>query len=148
MVLAAGAIESARLLLLSNSHHNAGLGNRHDLVGRFFMEHPHLWEGTFIPNQRKLMRYKQFYTMHISGDGYPIIGQISVCQDLQRSHKLLNHAIVMKASPKPLPPLKGYTVSGGIAAIKVALRAASKGELDHASRLLSTVFPVAGEVSI
>jgi hypothetical protein len=35
-ILAAGGIDNARLLLLS------GLGNRHDLVGRFFMEHPHL----------------------------------------------------------------------------------------------------------
>jgi choline dehydrogenase-like flavoprotein len=33
-VLALGGIENARLLLL------AGLGNEHDLVGRFFMDHP------------------------------------------------------------------------------------------------------------
>ena len=41
-VLAAGGIENARLLLLSNRVQPAGLGNGSDLVGRYFMEHPRL----------------------------------------------------------------------------------------------------------
>jgi choline dehydrogenase-like flavoprotein len=39
-VLACGAIENARMLLLSNDIMPQGVGNTHDLVGRFFMEHP------------------------------------------------------------------------------------------------------------
>jgi choline dehydrogenase-like flavoprotein len=39
-VLACGGIENARLLLLSNSVVPEGLGNAHDLVGRYFMDHP------------------------------------------------------------------------------------------------------------
>ena len=40
-VLACGGIETPRLMLASNRLEPAGLGNGHDLVGRFFMEHPH-----------------------------------------------------------------------------------------------------------
>jgi choline dehydrogenase-like flavoprotein len=41
-VLAAGGIENARLLLLSDAAHPEGLGNGRDLVGRFFLDHPRL----------------------------------------------------------------------------------------------------------
>lgn len=48
-VLAAGAIENARLLLVSNDVERDGIGNGHDLVGRFFMEHPDVEVGVFLP---------------------------------------------------------------------------------------------------
>jgi choline dehydrogenase-like flavoprotein len=38
-VLACGGIENARVLLLSDQDQPGGLGNRHDLVGRYFTEH-------------------------------------------------------------------------------------------------------------
>lgn len=47
-VLACGAIENARLLLLSNDVHANGLGNANDLVGRFFMEHPRFVAGMLL----------------------------------------------------------------------------------------------------
>lgn len=40
VILAAGGIENARLLLASNHQQPAGIGNQHDVVGRYFMEHP------------------------------------------------------------------------------------------------------------
>lgn len=40
-VLATGGLENPRMLLLSNDVMSAGLGNQHDRVGRFFMEHVH-----------------------------------------------------------------------------------------------------------
>ncbi|MEZ5571594.1 MAG: GMC family oxidoreductase [Halioglobus sp.] len=49
-VLCAGAIENPRLLLASNSVVAAGLGNEHDLVGRFFMDHPATRLGLLLTN--------------------------------------------------------------------------------------------------
>jgi len=48
-VLAAGGIENARLLLASGREGGNGLGNEHDLVGRFFMLHPVYTVGTIVP---------------------------------------------------------------------------------------------------
>ncbi|HET7585377.1 MAG TPA: GMC family oxidoreductase [Gemmatimonadaceae bacterium] len=52
VVLACGGLENARLLLASREQHAAGIGNAHDVVGRYFMDHPrgvygrvHLREG-------------------------------------------------------------------------------------------------------
>jgi choline dehydrogenase-like flavoprotein len=39
-VLATGAVEAARLMLASNDVTPAGVGNTHDLVGRYFADHP------------------------------------------------------------------------------------------------------------
>ena len=47
-VLACGGVENPRLLLLSNGVEAQGLGNRHSLVGRFFMDHHELEAATLI----------------------------------------------------------------------------------------------------
>lgn len=40
-ILACGGVGNVKLLLNSNSVAKNGIGNRHDQVGRYFMEHPH-----------------------------------------------------------------------------------------------------------
>lgn len=65
IVVACGAIESARLLLLSKStDFPDGIGNSHDLVGRYFLDHPHaFYVGTIdrsTPRQQ-YARTQQFY---------------------------------------------------------------------------------------
>ena len=53
-VLACGGIENARLLLVSTSTMPRGIGNDHDLVGRFFMDHPTFTSGKFAAAGRNL----------------------------------------------------------------------------------------------
>ena len=44
-VLATGGVETPRLLLASDGVATSGVGNSNDLVGRFFMDHPHAMAG-------------------------------------------------------------------------------------------------------
>ena len=53
-VLASGGIENPRILLLSSVDPKYALGNKNDLVGRFFMEHPHMKCGKFVPRSSSL----------------------------------------------------------------------------------------------
>jgi choline dehydrogenase-like flavoprotein len=46
--LACGGLEVPRLLLASNGQRSAGVGNGKDLVGRYFMEHPHAVAGNLV----------------------------------------------------------------------------------------------------
>jgi choline dehydrogenase-like flavoprotein len=48
-VLATGGIENARLLLASRSVHADGLGNAHDVVGRYFLDHAVIGFGILQP---------------------------------------------------------------------------------------------------
>ena len=51
VVLACGGLENPRLLLAAAPAWPRGLGNEHDLVGRFFMEHPWFQVGTILPTE-------------------------------------------------------------------------------------------------
>ena len=58
-VLAAGGIENARILLASSSQfHPRGVGNDHDLVGRFYQCHPHGIYASLAPTNRKAIKYE------------------------------------------------------------------------------------------
>ena len=91
-VLAAGGIEVPRLLLLSNQVQKDGLGNGHDCVGRFFMEHPHLWSGTFIPANLDISNTTGIYKIHRVGD-IPVMAKLTLKEDTLRKERLLNYTV-------------------------------------------------------
>lgn len=92
IVLAAGGIENARQLLLSNQQQPLGLGNQYDLVGRFFMDHPQIELGLFIPFSRQLLNHSQLYDIH-SVNQASVLGAMSLKTELIIQKQLPNHAI-------------------------------------------------------
>jgi choline dehydrogenase-like flavoprotein len=93
VVLAAGAIENARLLLLSNDAAPRGLGNGHDLVGRYFMDHPHT-RRALLPGPRRF----PFGLYGLAFRGRGLAAGLSIAPALQRQEGLLNY----KASIYPI----------------------------------------------
>jgi choline dehydrogenase-like flavoprotein len=94
-VLATGGIENARLLLASNTQMPGGLGNAHDLVGRYFSDHPRITSGwvKFRPQWRgnKLYDNKfQYQNNVLSANGTRIAAQFAATPELQEREGLLN----------------------------------------------------------
>jgi len=85
-VLAAGSIENARLLLLSNDVAATGLGNQHDLVGRYFMDHPHRTR-VLIPGPRR----PELALYGLSFKKRGISSRIALSPGVQEKEGLLNY---------------------------------------------------------
>lgn len=91
-ILAMGALEIPRLMLISNKLQPQGLGNQHDLVGRFFMEHPHLWSGKYIPADEHIAQSTGLYRLHHKNDT-PIMGKLVIGEQTQKKEGLLNYSV-------------------------------------------------------
>ncbi|MGE7136600.1 GMC oxidoreductase [Luteibacter sp. NPDC031894] len=87
-VLAAGGIENARILLLSDSVAPAGLGNDRDLVGRYFMDHPSGTIGSVRSDDPD--RLTRPYERTIGKVRAPLSPEIGLSFEAQRSHRSLN----------------------------------------------------------
>jgi hypothetical protein len=93
VVLAMGGIEIPRLLLLSHQIQGAGIGNQHDLVGRFFMEHPHFTFGFCLPSGNALCHSAALYDCIHPVNGVPILGKLALTERTLRHEKLLNQNV-------------------------------------------------------
>jgi choline dehydrogenase-like flavoprotein len=95
-ILAAGGIENARLLLASRGERPAGVGNEFDLVGRFFMEHPHVAAGHVLTSADGL---RTTFYLRSRYDAADVRGVILPTPDAQRRRRLLSCAITIEPTP-------------------------------------------------
>ena len=91
-ILAAGGMENPRILLFSNRRQAGGLGNQHDLVGRFFLEHPRLDAGMIIPTDRHLEM--GFYETH-PVTSTRLKGYLGLTEEIIRREKLVDIQVNM-----------------------------------------------------
>ena len=85
-VLAGGGIENARMLMVSTDVATAGIGNEHDLVGRYFQEHPRLHDRYRLPKGTPEL------TRRIQGAAGTLrFSRVVITEEIQREEKLLNY---------------------------------------------------------
>ena len=89
-VLACCTIQNARLLIASNARAKAGLGNAHDLVGRYFMEHLEMPSGQLALTGARApaMRMYDFEFGKTKARG-----ELALSPEVQRQHQILNATI-------------------------------------------------------
>lgn len=87
-ILAAGGIETARLLLASRSRYREGLANASGMVGRGFMEHPHRTvEGIEVRGDLDL---SEWTGVSKDASGSPFARLLGMSESAQRSASVLN----------------------------------------------------------
>lgn len=149
-VLATGGIENARLLLLSNDVAPAGLGNDHDLVGRYFMDHPRCRLGTYRGGDLDHLAAR--YSRAIDRAVAPAFHQLSLSSQTQQMLRLPSARARPFAMEQPVPaglrslralraslrrPAPGTTESDEVE--RTLLDALADGLPDHAPATTSTV---------
>ena len=106
VVLCAGGIENARILLLSDTVTPNGLGNDHDLVGRYLMDHPRGAVGSFKGEGSETLQ-KRFGRYNVRGNLFR--AGLRLSPEIQRAEKLLNCSAWLGevlAPDDPWEPLK------------------------------------------
>ncbi len=104
VVVACGGIENPRLLLASRSVKKAGIGNDNDLVGRYFMEHPHLHHNGFII----LKDLDSYPALFDTNNQYSagIVGGLCPSRQFQEQEQILNSAINFIPSARSVDAVK------------------------------------------
>lgn len=92
VILAQGAFEVPRLLLASNATAKAGLGNAHDLVGRFLMDRQIVKAGTLFPALTDGLRRFGFYDMR-NVLGSHIQAKLTLSERTLETERILNSLV-------------------------------------------------------
>lgn len=105
--LAAGAIESARLLLAAGN----GLGNKYDQLGRYFMEHPHARGGEIITRNPAQALTVLPRALRLKGKRYA--AYLRPAEALQRSKGILNSSLSITLRRREGEKMEGYRSAVG-----------------------------------
>ncbi len=97
-VISANALQTPRLLLNSKRHQPNGIGNQHDNVGRYYMDHNLVPSGNFVPHDPKLINKMGFYDMQ-SIEGASVLGRINLSPKIMRDEGLRNFAAMLFPIP-------------------------------------------------
>lgn len=97
-IIAANAYQTPRLLLSSTRHHPNGIGNQHDNVGRYYMDHNLVPCGNFVPHDSKLINQMGFYDMQ-RVDGASVLGKLVLSPKIVREEGLRNFAAMLFPQP-------------------------------------------------
>jgi len=109
-VIATGGLETARILLASNDVAPAGIGNEHDVVGRYYMCHIAGNVGSLVVNG-PTSNVRHGY--EISPEGIYCRRRISVSEDMQRQLGLAN-AVARLHFPRITDPRHRNGVLSGL----------------------------------
>ncbi|SEM40210.1 Choline dehydrogenase [Pseudoxanthomonas sp. GM95] len=94
IVLAQGGLATPQLLLASNDCHANGIGNTHDLVGRYFMDHPLIFGGTLTPASRKQIDCMALYDLRRL-DGTSGMGHLQLTDATLRGEPCVNLSTIL-----------------------------------------------------
>jgi len=86
-VLGVGGIETARLLLANRKQRMNGIGNDHDLVGRFFQDHPSAFVG-YLNSPQPARAQRMLNVFHKGGQKYSV--RCTATKQWQQKHRTLN----------------------------------------------------------
>ena len=132
-VLAAGAIETARLLLVSRDSQPAGIGNKRDLVGRCFMEHPDVDAvGYLIPDPELDRSAFRLYQHQRAGEDLTVKAMFRLSDFALRKERLLN--AVLRLTPTYRSGMTAAVRSAQVVRRSVHHGVATPGLARHALR--------------
>jgi choline dehydrogenase-like flavoprotein len=104
-VIAASGLENARLLLASNEIHSRGIGNTHDVVGRYLIDHIGARVGSFsMADSSQIAKRFGFYGVRRGTQTHMYMLGLALAPELQEREQLLNASVYMMQQRSPDDP--------------------------------------------
>ena len=106
VVVANGGLETVRLLLASRNVHPHGIGNHHDVLGRYYQAH---LAGTIGAVRFDLSKTAVWNDYDRDADGVYVRRRLALTEDAQRAHRLSNF-VARIHNPRIADPAHGTAI--------------------------------------